>query len=160
MSDSLQLHELQHSRFPCPSLSPYVCSNSVCWVSDVIQTFSSSIATFSSCPQSLPSSGSLPLSWLLASGGQSTRASASGLPMNIQGWFPLRLTDLISLQSKVLSSVFSNATVQKDQFLLDQSLWSNFHICTWLLEKSIGLTRWTFVSEAMSLLLISCLSFS
>ena len=90
-----------------------------------------------SCPQSVPASGSFPMSQLFSSGGQSigTSASASALPMNIQDWFPLGLTDLI-LQSKGLSRVFSNTTVQKHQFFRVQpSLWSNSHIHTWLLEK-------------------------
>ena len=76
------------------------------------------------------------MSWLFASGGQSIGASSSVLPMNIQGWFPLKLTDLISMQSKGLSRVFSNTTVGKHQFFSTQpSLWSNSHIHTWLLEK-------------------------
>ena len=94
-------------------------------------------------------------SQLFASGGQSTRASASAsvLPMNIQDWFALGLTGLISLLSKGLSRVFSNTTVQKHQFFGAQpSLWSNSHIHTWLLEKTITLTRWTFVSKVISLL--------
>ena len=99
---------------------------------------SSSVVPFSSCPQSFPTSGSFPVSQFLTSGGQSIGASASAsvLPMNIQNWFPLGLTGLISLQSKELSRVFSNTTVQKHQFFGPQlSLWSNFHIHTWLLEK-------------------------
>ena len=93
---------------------------------------------FSSCPQSLPASGSFPVSRLFASGGQSfgTWASALVLPVNSQGWFPSGLTDLISLHSKGLSRVFSNSTVQKQQFLSAQlSLESNSHICTWLMLK-------------------------
>ena len=88
---------------------------------------------FSSCLQSFPASGSFPMSWLFAPGGQSIGASASTsvLPINIQGWFPLGLTGLISLQSKGLSRVFSNTTVQKHQFFGTQlSLWSNSHIHT------------------------------
>ena len=101
-------------------------------------TISSSAAPFSSCLQSFPESGSFPTSWLFASGGQRTgaSASASALPMNIQGWFPLGLTGLISLLSKGLSKVFSSTTVWKHQFFSAQpSLWYNSHICTWLLEK-------------------------
>ena len=101
-------------------------------------TVSSSIIPFSSCLQSFPESGSFPMSQLFASGGQNIRVStsASVFPMNIQGRFPLELTGLISLQSKGLSRVFSNITVQKHQFFSTQpSLWSNSHICTWLLEK-------------------------
>ena len=98
----------------------------------------SSIVLFSSCLQSFPASGSFPVSQFFASGGQSIEAStlASVLPMNIQDWFPLGLTGLISSQSKGLSKVFSNTRVQKHQFFSAQlSLWSSSHIHTWLLEK-------------------------
>ena len=107
------------------------------WVGDAIQP-SHPVIPFSSCLQSFPASGSFPMSQLFASGGQSigTSASPSVFPMNIQDWFPLRLTGWISLLSKGLSRVFSNTTVQKHQFFSTQpSLWSNSHICTWLLEK-------------------------
>ena len=99
---------------------------------------SSSVVPFSSCPQSLTALRPFPMSQLLAWGGQSigVSASASVLPINIQDWFSLGLTGLISLQSKGLSRVFSNTTVQKRQFFSAQlSLWSNSHIHTWLLEK-------------------------
>jgi len=99
---------------------------------------SSSVNPFSSFPQSFPTSGAFLLSQYFASGGQSTGAStsASVLPMNIQGWFPLELTGLISLQSKELSRVFFSTTVQKHQFFGTQpSLWSNSHICTQLLKN-------------------------
>ena len=99
---------------------------------------SSSVTTFSSCPQSFPALVSFPMSWLFASGGQSIGAlsSASVLPMNIQGWFPLGLTGLISLQSKGLSRVFSSTMVRTHQFFGTQpSLWSNSHIHMWLLGK-------------------------
>ena len=101
-------------------------------------TISSSVASFSSCPQSFPESGSFPMSRLFASGDQSIGASASAsvLPMNIQGWFPLELTGLISIQSMGLSRVFSSTTVGKHQFFGAQpSLWSSSHIHMWLLEK-------------------------
>ena len=99
-------------------------------------TISSSVIPFSSYPQSFPASESFLISWLFASGGQSIVASASVLPMNIQDWFPLGWTGWISLQSKGLSRVFSNTTVQKHQFFNTQlSLWSNSHIHTWVLEK-------------------------
>ena len=107
------------------------------WVSDAIQP-SHPVTPFSSCPQSFPASGSSPMSWLLASSGQSIGASAlaSVLPVNIQDWFPLGWTGWISLQSKGLSRVFSNTTVQKHQFFSTQpSLWYNSHICTGLLKK-------------------------
>ena len=117
------------------SLSPRVCPNScpLCqWC------LSSSVLPFSSCPQSFLASGSIPVSQLFISGGQSIGASASTsvLPMNIQGWFPLGLTGLISLLSTGLSKAFSSTTVQKHQFFSAQpSLWYNSHILTWLLEK-------------------------
>ena len=118
MSDSLRSHEVQHARPPCPSPTPRVYSNpypSSWWCHPAI---SSSVVPFSSCPQSLPASGFFPMSQLFASGGQSigVSASASVLPMNIQGWSPLGWTGWISLQSKGLSRVFSNTTVQKHQF--------------------------------------------
>ena len=103
-----------------------------------------------------PASGSFPNSQLFASGGQSIRGltSESVLSMNIQGWFPLELTDLISLLSKGFSRVFSSTTIQKHQFFSVQpSLWSNSQIHTRILEKTIALTLWTFVSKVMSLLL-------
>ena len=99
---------LQHTRFPCPSPSPGVCSNSCPLSQWCHPTISSSVAPFSSCPQSFPASGSFPVSRLFASGGQSIGASASVLPRNIQGWFPLGLTGWISLQTKGLSRVFSS----------------------------------------------------
>ena len=98
----------------------------------------SSCCHFSSCSQSFPASGSFPVGWLFISGGQSVGVSASVLPMTIQGWFPLGLTGLISLQSKGLSRVFSNTTVQKNQFFGTQPslwMWSSSHIHTWLLGK-------------------------
>ena len=101
-------------------------------------TISSSVVPFSSCPQSFPASGSFQMSQIFASGGQSigVSTSASVLPMDIQGWFPLGLTGWISLQSKGLSRVFSNTTVQKHQFFSAQlSLQYNSHIHTWPLEK-------------------------
>ena len=138
MSNSLWSHGLQHARLPCPSLSPGVCSNSCPLSWWCLTTISSSVSPFSSCLQSFPASGSFPMSRLFASGGQSTGVpvSASVLPVNIQGLFPLILTGLISLQSKGLSRVFSSTTVWKHQFFSAQlSLRSNAHICTWLLEK-------------------------
>ena len=107
------------TRLPCSSLSPRVCSNSCPLSQWCHPTISSSAAPFSSFHQSFPASGSFPVSWFFTSGGQSIGASAStsALPMNIQGWFPLGLTGLISLLSKRLSRVFSSTTVQKLQFL-------------------------------------------
>ena len=138
MSDSLRPHELPQARPPCPSPTPGVHSNShpsSWWCHPVI---SSSVIPFSSCPQSLPASGSFPMSQLFAWGGQSTGVSplASFLPENIQDWSPLEWTGWISLQSKGLSRVFSNTTVQKHQFFGAQpSSQSNSHIHTWPQEK-------------------------
>ena len=138
LSLTLWSHRLNHARLPCLSLSPGVCSN-LCplswWCHSTISSFT---APFSSCPHSFPASGSLPMNQLFASGGQSIGASASAsvLQMNIQDWFPLGLTGLISLQSKGLLRVFSSTTVWKHQFFdALPSLWSNSPIFTWLLEK-------------------------
>ena len=107
MSDSLWPCELQHARLPCPSPTPGACTNSCLSSWWCHPTISSSVVPFSSCIQSFPSSGSFPRSQFFTSGGQSIGVSAlaSVLPMNIQGWFPLGLTGLISLQSKGLSSL-------------------------------------------------------
>ena len=136
VSNSLRLYGLQHFRLPCPLLSPKACSGSCPSSQWRHPTILSSVVCFSSCLQSFPASASFLMSWLITPGGQSIGASASAsvLPMNIQGWFPLGLTGLISLQSKGLSRVFCNTTVQKHQFF-GASLWSNSHIHTWLLEK-------------------------
>ena len=136
--NSLWPHGVQHSRLPCPSPSPGVCSNSCPLNRWCHPTISSSVVSFSYSLQSFPGSGSFPMSQFFTSGSQSIGASASAsvLPMNIQDWFPLGWTGWISLQSKGLSRVFSNTTVQKHQFFGTQlSLWSNSHIPTWLLEK-------------------------
>ena len=139
VSDSLRPHELQHARPSCPSPTPIVHSNSSpssWWCHPAI---SSSVIPFSSCPQSLPPSESLPMSQLFTWGGQSTGVSAlaSFLPKKSQGWSPLGWTGWNSLQSKGLSRVFSNTTVQKHQFFGAQlSSQSNSHIHIWLLEKS------------------------
>ena len=127
-------HGLQHTRPPCPPLTPRVDSNSsaLSWWSHPI---SSSIVPFFSCLQSFPASGSFPMGQLFASGNQSIEISdsASVLPMNIQGGFPLPLTGWISVQFKGLSRVFSNTTVEKHQLFGAQlPLWSNTHIHTWL----------------------------
>ena len=139
VSDSLRPHESQHTRPPCPSPAPGVYSCPSCplsrWCHPAI---SSSVGPFSSCPQSLPTSGSFPVSQLFAWGGQSTgvSASASVLPMNTQDWSPLGWTGWISLQSKELSRLFSNTTVEKHQFFGSQlSSEFNSHIHTWPLEK-------------------------
>ena len=138
VSNSLQPHESQQTRPPCPSQTPEVYSNSCPFSQWCHQAISSSVVPFSSCPQSLLASGSFPMSQLFTWGGQSigVSASASVLPINIQDWFPLGWTGWISLQSKGLSRVFSNTTVQKHQFFGTQlSSQSSSHIHTWLLEK-------------------------
>ena len=116
MSDFLWSHGLQHTRFPCPSLSPRVFSDSYPLSLWCHLTILSSAAPFPFCLQSFPASGSFPMSQFFASGGQNigVSASASVLSMNIQVWFPLGLTGLIFLQSK---GVFSSTTIQRHQFL-------------------------------------------
>ena len=138
MSDSLWPHGPQHARPPCPSPTPKVYLNSSPLSQWYHLTIPSSVIPFSSCFQSFPASGSFQMSQLFASGGQCIGVSASTLvlPMNIQDWSPLGWTGWISLQSKGLSRIFSNNTVQKHQFFGPQlSLWCNSHIHTWLLEK-------------------------
>ena len=122
VSDSLRPHEPQHARPPCPSPTPGVQSNSCPLSRRCHPTISSSVIPFSSFPQYFPASGSFQMSQLFASGGQSigVSASTSDLPMNTQNWFPLEWTGWISLQSKGLSRVFSNTTVQKHQFFSSQ----------------------------------------
>ena len=118
MSDSLRPHELQNNTLPCPSLSPWVCSNSSPLSQWYHPTISSSVIRFSSWLQSFPASGYFLMTQFFTSGSQSIRVSAatSVLPMNIQGWYPLGLIGLISLLSKCLSRVFSSTTVWKHQF--------------------------------------------
>ena len=145
MSNSLWPHGLQQARLPFPSISPaasFNISNSCPLSQWCHPTISFSVTPFSFCSQPFPASGPFPVSQLFKSGGQSfsfkigASASASVLPMNIQGWFPLGLTSLISLKSKGLSRVFSSTTVGKHQFFSTHpSLWSNSHIHTWLLER-------------------------
>ena len=138
VSNSLRPHEPQHARPPCPSPTPRVHSNSRPSSQWCYPAISSSIIPFSSFPQSLSASESFPVSQLFAWGGQSTGVSAlaSFLPKNTQDWSPLEWTGWISLQSKGLSRVFSNTTVQNHQFFSTQlSSQSNSHIHTWLQEK-------------------------
>ena len=133
---TLRPHGLQHTRLPCPSPSPRAYSNSCPLHWWCHPTISSSVVSFSSHLQSFPASGSFQISRFFILGGQSIGVSASVLPMNIQDWFPLGLTGWISLQSKGLSRVFSNTTVQMHQFFSAQlSLWSSSHIHAWLLGK-------------------------
>ena len=150
----LQPHELQHTRPPFPSPTPGVHPNWCPLGGWCHPTISSSVVSFSSCPQSFPASGSFPVSQLFASGGQSigVSASTSVLPMNTQDWSPLGWTGWISLQSKGLSRVFSNTTVKKHQFFgtqLSSVQLSHPYMTT---GKTIALTRWTFVGKVMSLL--------
>ena len=138
VSNSLRPHGLQHARLSCPSPPPRACSKSCPLSLWCHPSISSSVVPFSPCLQSFVASGSLLMSHLFSSGGQSigVSASASVLSMNTQDWFPLGLTDLISLLSEGLSGVFSSTAVQNNQFFSTQpSLWSNSHIHTWLLEK-------------------------
>ena len=131
VSDSLRPHESQYARSPCPSPTPGVHSNSCPSSRWCHLAISSSVVPFSSCPQSLPASESFPMSQIFTWGGQSTRVSAlaSFLPKNTQDWSPLGWTGWISLQSKGLSRVFSNTTIQKHQFFGTQLYsQSNSHI--------------------------------
>ena len=153
MSGSLQPHGLQHARPPCLSPAPGVYSNSCPLSRWCHPTTSSSVIPFSSHLQSFPASGSFQMSQFFASGGQSigVSASTSVLPMNTQNWSTLGWTGWISLQSKGLSRVFSNTTVQKQQFFSAQLMvqLSHPYMTT---GKTIALTRWTFVGKVISLL--------
>ena len=122
ISSSLRPHGLKNAMLPCPSPSPGACSNSCPWNWWCHPTISSSVVPFSSCLQSFLASESFPMSLFFASGGQSIGASASAsvLPVNIQDWFPLGLTGLISFQFKGLSKIFSNTTVQKHELFLEK----------------------------------------
>ena len=155
MSDSLLPHESQHARLPCPSPSPRDCSNSCPLSRWCHPTILSSVVPSSSCLQSFPASGSFPMSWFFTSSDQSigVSASASVLPINTQDWFPFGWTGWISLQSKGVSGVFYDTTVQKHHFqgsaFLIVQLWHP-HMTT---GKTIALTIWTSVGKVMSLLL-------
>ena len=153
MPDSLQPHRLQHARFPCPPLSPRVCSNSSPLSQWCYITISSSATLFSFCLQSFQALGDFSLSCLFTSSGQIIGASdsVSVLPMNIPDWLPLGLTGLISVESKGLSKI-SNTTIQKYNFFSTQpSLWSNSHNQTWL-GKNHSFDYMDFVGKVMSLL--------
>ena len=128
---TLQPHELQHTRFLCPSSSPKVCPSSCLLHWWCHPTISSSVTLFSFCPQSFLAPGSFPKGQLFTSSGQNTEASASAsvLPVSIQDWFPLELISLISLLSRGSSRVFSGTTIQKHQFL-----WT--HSISWLEQSS------------------------
>ena len=158
MSDSLRPHELQHARLLCPSLSPWVCSNSDPVSQWCHPTISPSVAPFSSCPQSFPASGSFPVNQFFASGGQSIRASASAsvLPMSIQDWFPLGLTGLISLLLEGLSKRFcQHCSSKASVFWLSAFFMVQLSHPYMTTGKIIALTVWTFVYRVMSLLLNS-----
>ena len=148
MSNSLGPYGLQHARFPCPSRTPGVYSDSCPSSRWCHPTISSSVTCFYSCLQSFPAWAPFPMSRFFAPGGQSFGVSASVLPMNIQDWFPLGWTGWISLQSKGLSRVFFNTTFQKHQFFDTQFLYSPTLMTT---RKTKALTRWTFVGKVMSL---------
>ena len=140
VSSSLRPHESQHARPPCPSATPGVYSNSHPLSQWWHPTISFSVDPFSSHPQSFPASGTFPMSQLFTSGDQNTGlqylASASVLPMSIQGWLPLRLICLISLKSKGLSGDFSSTTVGRHQFFGPlPSLLSSSHNRTWSLGR-------------------------
>ena len=175
MSDSFRSHESQHSRPPCPSPTPGVYPNSCPSSRWCHPTISPSVIPFS-CPQSLPASGSFPMSQLFAWGGQSPEisVSASVLPMNTQDWSPLECTGWISFQSKGLSRVFFsrvffNTTLQKHQFfgflhsfLSSQSAFFTVQLSHPFMTtgKTIVLTRWNFVGKVMFLFIICYLGWS
>ena len=154
MSDSLQSHESQYNRPPCPSPTPRVYSNSCPLSRWCHPTISSYVVPFSSCLQSFPASGSFQMSQFFASGGQSigVSASASVLPMNTHDWSPLGWIGWISLQSKGLSRVFSNTTIQKHQFFSAQLYSPTLTSIHDYWKRNITLTRWIFVDKVMSLL--------
>ena len=155
MSYSLWPHGPELARLPCPPPTPGVYSHSCPWSWWGHPTISSSAVPFSSCPQSLPASGSFPVCQFFTSGGRSigVSASASVLPMNIQDWFPLGWTGWISLQSKGLSRVFSNTTIQKHPFFRCSVFFMVQHSHPYMTTlKTIALTIWTFVGKVTSLL--------
>ena len=160
MSHSLQTHGLQQTWLPCSSPAPEAGLNSCPLSQWCHPTISSSVVPFSSCLQSFQASESFPMSHFFTSGGQSIVASAtiSALPMNIQDWFPLGLTGLISLQSKGLSSIFSNTTIQKHQFLM-LSFFCSPTVLHITIGKAIALTMHTFVSQ-MKFVIFNMLSLS
>ena len=152
-----------HTRLSCPSPSPGACSNSCPLSRWCHPTTSSSVVPFSTCLRSFPASGSFLMGRLFTSGGQSIRASASAsvLPMNVPGLFPLRLTSLMSLLSKELSRVFSYTTVQKASILWRSTFFmvQSSHSYT-TTGKNIALTKWTFVGKLCFCFLLCCLDWS
>ena len=161
VSHSLWLHGLQHTRLLCPPLSPGVCPSS-CPLNQWCHPTISSSVTLLSCPQSFPASGSFPMSQLFTSGGQSIRASASVsvLPMNIQGWFPLGLSGLISLQSKGLQESSSHHSLKASILRHSAFFMAQLSHPYMTIGKTIVLTRRTFVGKVMSLFLIHFLGLS
>ena len=162
MSDSLRPDESQHARPPCPSPTPGVHSNSCPLSRWCHPAISSLVIPFSSCPQSLPASGSFPMSQLFSSGGQSIGASASASvpPMNIQVWFPLGLTGFISLKSRGFSRVFTNTTIQKKILRCSVLFMVQLLQPYMTTRKTIPLNIGTFVSKMMSPPFIHCLGLS
>ena len=162
MSDSLQSHGLQNASLPYPSVSPGVCSNSclLSWWSHPNNL--SSVTPFSSCPQSFPGTESFPVSWLFSSGSQSigSSASASVLPMTIQGWFPLGLIGLISLLPKGLSIQLwhPSTTIQKNQLkkLQIELPYDPTLTFVWLMEKIIALIHGLSLAKWCFCFLIHC----
>ena len=145
MSNSLRPHKLQHTRLPCPSPTPRASSNSCPLVWWCHPTISSSVVPFSSCSQSLPASESFPMSQFFAWGGQSIGISAlaSFLPKNTQDWSPSEWTGWIFLQSKGLSRVFSNTTVQKHQFF-KKTILDDSYLTVWFGGFLTGLIGFCF----------------
>ena len=153
MSNSLWLHELQNARLPCLPLSPRACSNSrpLSWWCH--PTISCSVTPFSFCPQSFPASESFPVSRFFTSRGLSIGASASAsiITINIQGWFPLGLTSLISLQSKGLSSILHLHSLKASILWLSSFFMVQLSYPYMTTRKTIALTKWTFVGKVISL---------
>ena len=160
MFDSLRPHGLQHTRLPCPSPTPRAFSNSCPSSQWCHVTISFSVIPFSSRLQSCPASGSFPVSQFFTSGGQriEVSASASVLPVTIQDWFPLGWAGWISVQSKGLSRVFSNTTVQKKASILRSSVFFMVQLSHpyTTIRKTIALTRWTFVPKPRNELFLGC----
>ena len=155
VSDYLWPHELQHARPPCLSPTLGVYSNSCSLSRWCHPAISSSVIPFSSCPQSLPASGSFPMNQLFTWGGQSIGVSSLALvlPMNTQDWCPLEWTDWISLQSKGLSKVFQHHSSKASIFWCSAFFTVQLSHPYMTTGKTIALTRWTFVGKVMSLLL-------
>ena len=151
VSNSLQPCRLQHARLPCPSLSPRVCSNSCPLNQWCHPTISFSVISFSSCLQSFPASGSFPMSWLFASGGQSI-GSGSVLPINIQDWFLLGLTGFISFIQGTLKSLLQHHNLKASILQHSAFLMAQLSPTYMTPGKTITLTIWTFIGKVMSLL--------